>query len=215
MTTTLLQQLNREMARVVEQVRQSLVQISNGRRGVGAGTIWRPDGLIITNAHVVHGRSRKLKVTLPGGETLPARLLARDKNCDLAALSVEATNLPTIELSGSKPLQPGEWVLALGHPWGVVGAVTAGAVIDVGPAVEGGLPGGEFVQVGLHMRPGHSGGPLVDAHGRLVGVSTMINGPDVGLAIPLHVVKTFLRRELGTVGEAQPKAEAVEALVYI
>jgi serine protease Do len=192
----LLQQLNLEMSAVVENVRRSLVQITNGQRGTGAGTIWHADGLIVTNAHVVGRRS--LRATLPDGRTLPVRLLARDASCDLAALAVDATGLPTSELGQSKQLQPGQWVLALGHPWGVAGAVTAGVVIGVGPPPEMPLPQRELIQVGLRLRPGHSGGPLVDVHGRLVGINTMMAGPEVGLAVPVHVVKTFLRQALGS-----------------
>lgn len=191
------QQLNGEMSAVVAKVRDSLVQISNGRGGAGAGTIWHADGLIITNHHVITGRS-SLKVTLPDGRTLPARLLASDPDHDLAALSVNANNLPTIALGDSKQLQPGQWVLAVGHPWGVPGAVTAGIVIDMGLPPEIPPSQGEFIQVGLPLRPGHSGGPLVDVHGRLVGINTMITGPSVGLAVPIHIVKAFLRERLGS-----------------
>jgi serine protease Do len=201
------QQLNGDMSEIVETVRRSLVQISNGR-GAGAGTIWHADGLIITNAHVIAGR-HALKVTLPDGRTLPARVLAADTDHDLAALSIEAINLPTITPGESKQLQPGQWVLAVGHPWGVLGAATAGIVINTGPPPE--MPGtrGEFVQVGLQLRPGHSGGPLVDVQGRLVGINTMITGPEVGLAVPVHTVKAFLRQALGSASPAPTIAEPV------
>jgi len=187
-----LQQLNQEMASVVDRVRRSLVQVGNGRRGAGAGTVWHPEGLILTNAHVV-GR-RRLHVTLPDGRTLPARLLAHDPALDLAALSVDASDLPIIELGDSRQLKPGQWVLALGHPWGVPGAVTGGIVIGAGLPPEMAISGPELIHVSLHLRPGHSGGPLVDTRGRLVGINTMIAGPDVGLAVPVHVVKAFLRQ---------------------
>lgn len=88
-------------------------------------------------------------------------------------------------------------MLALGHPWGVTGAVTAGVIIGVGPVLEMSLPQQELIQVSLHLRPGHSGGPLVDVHSRLVGINAMMPGPDVGLAVPVHAVKDFLRRALG------------------
>lgn len=202
------QQLNGDMSGVVADVQRSLVQISNGRGGAGAGTIWHADGLIITNAHVVAGH-QALKVTLPDGRTLPARVLATDSSRDLAALSVEASDLPTITVGDSRQLRPGQWVVAVGHPWGVPGAATAGIVIDTGAPPE--MPGGrgEFVQVGLHLRPGHSGGPLVDVEGRLVGLNTMITGPEVGLAIPVHAIKTFLRRALGSPGPAPDVPELV------
>jgi S1-C subfamily serine protease len=192
--SNLLQQLNDELAGVAERARRALVNISNGRRGDGAGTIWHPDGLILTNAHVV--RLHSPRVTLPDGRTLPARLLAHDSNLDLAALAVDAQGLPAIELGDSQQLQPGQWVLAMGHPWGVAGAATAGVVIGLGPSLEMAMPGRELIHVGLHLRPGHSGGPLVDIAGRLVGVNTMMAGPDVGLAVPVHVAKTFLRQAL-------------------
>jgi serine protease Do len=190
----LLQQLNAELSDTTEATRHSLVSISNGRRGAGAGTIWHPEGLILTNAHVV--RLRSPQVTLPDGRTTPARVLAHDVNLDLAALGVDASHLPTIELGQSQRLRPGQWVLALGHPWGVTGAATAGVVIGMGPPPEMSMPGRELLHVGLHLRPGHSGGPLVDTEGHLVGINTMMVGPDVGLAVPVHVIKAFLHQSL-------------------
>jgi serine protease Do len=183
------------MADIVSEVRRTLVQVRNGRSGAGAGTVWHPDGLILTNAHVI--RMRSIHVVLPDGQTLPARVLAHDRALDLAALGVDASGLPAIGLGGSRQLQAGDWVLALGHPWGVLGAVTAGVVAGAGA----GLPemprsDREWIAVSLHLRPGYSGGPLVDAQGRLVGINTIMAGPDVGLAVPVHVVKAFLRRSL-------------------
>ena len=190
----LIQELNDEMSGAVEDVRRSLVSIHNGHGGAGAGTIWRPDGLVITNAHVVRGR-HGLKVTLPDARTLPARLLAHDDQHDLAALAVDAEGLPTIQVGDSRLLKAGQWVMAIGHPYGVAGAVTAGIVIGEGAELpEVASRGREWIAVSLHMRPGHSGGPLVDIDGRLVGINTMITGPDVGMAVPVHVVKEFLRR---------------------
>jgi serine protease Do len=199
--STLLQQLNLEMSTTVENIRRSLVKISNGRHGAGAGTLWHPDGLIITNAHVV--QRGPINVILPDGRTLPARRLASDEARDVAALAIDATGLPTIELGNSKQLQPGDWVLALGHPWGVSGAVTAGMVIDVGQPLEISAFKREMIQIGLHLRPGHSGGPLVDADGRLVGINTMMAGPDVGLAVPVHVVKNFLHHHLDSKAKSE------------
>jgi serine protease Do len=186
--------LNHELSSVAEQAHRSLVTISNGRRGAGAGTIWHPDGLILTNAHVVQLHSPR--ITLPDGRSFAGRVLAHDPKLDLAALTVDASDLPTIELGHSKQLRPGDWVLAMGHPWGVTAAATAGVVIGLGPPLEMSMPGRELIHVGLHLRPGHSGGPLMDIQGRLVGINTMMAGPDVGLAVPVHVVKAFLRDAL-------------------
>ncbi len=189
-----LQQLNGEMARVVAGVQRSLVRISNGREGQGAGTIWSADGLVLTNAHVV--RRSSLKVTLPDGQTLAARIVARDPDRDLALLSVEASGLPAIEPGDSQNLRPGEWVFALGHPWGVRGAATAGIVIGSGADMPEMPTEREWIMVSLRLRPGNSGGPLVDARGRLIGVNTMMTGPEVGVAIPVHVAQAFVRQAM-------------------
>lgn len=187
--------LNIDAAATVDCASSSLVRVRNGRRGAGAGTIWHPQGLIVTNAHVV-GRG-PVKVDLPGDRTLPAQIMAADAERDLAALRVEASDLPTIQLADSRAVRPGQWVLALGHPWGVTGAATAGVVIGMGRQWPEMLPAGrDWIVTSLHMRPGHSGGPLIDVRGRLLGINTMINGPDVGLAIPVHVVVEFLRKAL-------------------
>ena len=204
----LLQQIDADLSAVVVKTRQSLVEISNGRRGQGAGTIWHSDGLIVTNAHVVHGQTPK--VTLPDGRVLAAKVLAQDPSLDVAVLKVDATGLPTVELGESSKLRAGEWLLALGHPWGVEGAATAGVVIGVGAdwpelpqpgrgrtsQVSAGHASGEWLVANLHLRPGHSGGPMVDAYGRLVGINTMMAGPGVGVAVPVHVVKRFLQQTL-------------------
>lgn len=193
---SLLASLNADMADAIDRVHRSLVHISNGR-GAGAGTIWHPDGLIVTNAHVVHGR-HDLKVSLPDGRRLPARLLVADPDRDLAALSADATDLPTIEIGDSRQVRPGQWVMAVGYPWGIQGSVTSGVVIGSGDALPEMRPGRDWIALSLHMRPGHSGGPLVDSQARLIGINTMITGPDVGFAIPVQTVKLFLKEALGS-----------------
>jgi S1-C subfamily serine protease len=199
--SNLLQQLNSEISSVVEMARRSLVKVGNGRNGAGAGTILHASGLILTNAHVV--RQEAITVTLPDERQLPARVLAYDPELDLAALSVDTENLSTIELGDSKSLRPGQLVLALGHPWGVAGAVSAGPIITIGPHPEIPRAQREFVQAGLQLRPGHSGGPLVDVQGRLIGINTMITGPEVGLAVPIHIAKDFLHNHLGSKSTSQ------------
>lgn len=206
---TVLERLNEEAASVVDKVRESLVEVHSGQGAFGSGVICHPDGLIVTNAHVVH--SRQPSVRLWDGRTLPARIIALDRERDLAALVIRAEGLRPIELGDSAALRPGEWVLSVGHPWGIAGAATAGAVIgtEAGPQplAYGGAPlvsqGGPPVSQGrdeerwlvanLPLRPGHSGGPMVDSAGRLVGINTMITGPEIGMAVPVAAVKAFLR----------------------
>ena len=187
------------MSSAIATARRALVEIRNGHGGAGAGIIVHADGLILTNAHVI-GR-RGLKVSLPDGRTLPAQLIAYDREHDLAALKVDATDLPAIEFGDSKNLRAGEWVMAIGHPWGVTGVATAGIVIGSGTEFPEFQTGGrEFIVASVHLRPGHSGGAMIDSAGKLIGINVMINGPDVGMAIPAHVVKQFLRE----VEKAQP-----------
>ncbi len=211
MFSSLLQQLNQEMDRVVAAGRRSLVEVQTEGIGGGAGTIWHPDGLVLTNAHVA--TRPYVRVVLPDGSARPGRVLARDSALDIAALVVDAGGLTAIELGDSQGLQPGHWVVALGHPWGVAGAAAAGVVIGAGRDLPE-LPASdrEWIAVGLPLRPGNSGGPLLDAQGRLVGINTMMAGPQVGMAVPVHLVKAFLRRELGrrsgSAGEAQVAGRA-------
>ena len=199
---TLMESLNSEIADVVGRVRSSLVGISNGRLGAGAGTIWDTDGLILTNAHVA-GRGTP-QVTLADGRRYAATLLARDEGLDLAALAIDATDLPAIALGESSRLQTGQLVQALGHTWGTVGAVTAGVVIGQGSAWPE-LPRSkrEWIGISLNLRPGNSGGPLIDVYGRLVGINTVMTGPEAGFAVPVHVAKAFLH-------EAGPASQGAE-----
>lgn len=191
-----LEQLNAAFAGVLNGVSASVVQVRDQSRGAGAGTIWRSDGLIVTNAHVV--RRGPLQVALNDGRVLDAKLVARDEQHDLAALSVDARDLPTIQFGSSAELHSGQWVMALGHPWGIANAATSGVLIHVGRHAE--LPAGNdhWIVADLHLRPGNSGGPLVDAQGRLIGVNTLMTGPGVGVAVSVDAVKAFLAQVTGT-----------------
>lgn len=189
--TAFLEDLNKEMSGVVELVRRSLVQVINGRRGAGAGVVWRKDGIIVTNAHVV--RKESPEIILPDGSSTTAKVLAMNPELDLAALRVSDGDLMPISVRDTSDLSAGEWVFALGHPWGVEGAATGGVVIGFGAQIpENPRPHQEWIAVNLPLRPGHSGGALVDAQGRLIGINAIMSGPSVGLAIPAHVVEAFL-----------------------
>ena len=195
--STLLTSLNEEMAALSETAQRSLVHVRTGGQGGGAGTIWHPDGLIVTNAHVVN--NGHLQVTLADGRELWARLLASEPDLDVAVMAVEASGLPAIALGESRSLRPGQWVVAMGHPFGVRGAATAGTVVGVGSDhPEGPARGREWIALSLRLRPGNSGGPLLDAEGRLVGINTVMAGPGTGMAVPVHVAKAFLHRALGS-----------------
>jgi S1-C subfamily serine protease len=191
-----LEGLSSDWSEMVERVRPSLVHVIVQGRRAGAGTIWHPQGLIVTNAHVVERGG--LRIQCLDGAELDANLVAADPRLDLAALSVEAVSLPEIELGTSRQLRPGELVMALGHPWGVAHAATLGMVIGVGSDLpESPLPGREWIAVSLHLRPGHSGGALIDGRGRLIGINTIMAGPDIGMAIPVDVAKRFVQDAIG------------------
>ena len=170
-----------ELARVTVEVR------SHGRgaggAAVGAGVIWHPDGLILTNAHVAH---RDVTVVLADGRARSARLVARDPQRDLAALVVDATGLPAAEIGDSGALRVGELVLAVGNPLGLVRALSAGLVHAVGPRA---------IHADLRLAPGNSGGPLADARGRVVGLNAMIVG-GLAVAVPSREAQRFVREQL-------------------
>ena len=206
--TALLSQLNSDLGEVANKARKSLVQVAAGRRGSGSGVILGADGLVVTNAHVVSERKgrhpmRDLRLTLPAGVVVAARLLAKDDGLDVAVLQIEAPDgelpeLHPIELGDSQSLRPGQWVMAMGYPWGVAGAAAGGIVIGAGPDLpESPGIGRDWIAVDLSLRPGYSGGPLVDHQGRLIGMSTMMAGLDVGMAVPAHVIKEFVKEAIG------------------
>jgi serine protease Do len=191
--TAWLDRLGEDTAAVVERALESLVSVRNGRRGAGAAVIWDDRGTLVTNAHVA-GRDR-LQVRLADGREAPAETVAVDGAHDLAALHVDLQPLRPVERGDARRLRPGEWVYALGHPWGIEGAATGGTVIGSGvdlPELDD--RGKEWLVIGVHLRPGHSGGPVIDSAGRLVGLNAMMTGPEVGAAIPVHVVEAFLRQ---------------------
>lgn len=205
MASNLLQQLSDEMADIHGAIRRSLVQITDKQTSIGAGTVWHKDGLIVTNAHVIaerdpHGfvRTRSLSVIVSDGREFTVQVIGMDVENDIAALAVNADDLPTIAIGDSRAVRPGQMVMAMGHPWGVRDGLTAGVVIGVGADLPEMQPGREWIALNLQLRPGHSGGPVVNSAGKLIGINTMISGPEVGFAVPVHVVKDFLKDTLGS-----------------
>jgi serine protease Do len=172
---------------VAEQLRRSTVLIEAGDRGSGAGVIWAGDGLIVTNAHVARGSHAR--VELWDGRELEAGITSRDPQLDLAALRINANDLPQISSADSSKLRPGELAIAIGNPLGFVGALTTGVIHAVGPL--GGIGSRTWVQANVRLAPGNSGGPLADARGRVIGINTMVAGR-LALAIPSNDVHQFL-----------------------
>lgn len=188
------QRLNEDMAGVVESVATSVVQLVGQEGSLGAAVVWRSDGLLVTNAHVAVGQRgpRALQAVFHDDQRLPVRLLAYDLTRDLAALYVERADLTAIAIGDSSRLRAGDYLMALGHPWGVIDGLTGGVLIGRGTQLPE-MQGQEWLAVDMQMRPGHSGGALFNAAGQLVGINTLIRGPEVSFAVPVNAVKLFMR----------------------
>jgi serine protease Do len=160
----------------------------------GSGFIINANGTIVTNNHVVKD-AKSVSVTLSDGTTLPAHIVGRDPRTDLAVLKVDAKKpLPYIQLGDSAKVRVGEWVVAMGNPFGLGGTVTAGIVSAKGRDIGEG-PYDQFIQIDAPINQGNSGGPLFTQDGKVVGVNSAILSPNggsigIGFAIPSNVVKT-------------------------
>ena len=175
--------LNEELVAVAEALNRSTVQVQSRRFGGGSGVIWHYGGLIITNAHVIRGMGAKVK--LSDKRVLNAVCIKRDTIRDLAALKVDATDLPAATIGDSDALKVGELVLAVGNPLGFVGAVTTGIIHATA------LFPRRWVEADIRLAPGNSGGALADAQGRVIGINTVIAG-GLALAVPSNTVERFL-----------------------
>jgi len=166
------------------------------QRATGSGFIIRGDGIILTNNHVVE-HAKEITVALSDSRELSAKVLGRDPKTDLAVLKVESKDpLPVVQLGDSDSLAVGDWVVAIGNPFGLNNTVTAGIVSAKGRAIGQG-PYDHFIQTDASINPGNSGGPLFDEHGNVVGINTAIfsqGGGNIGIgfAIPINLAKELV-----------------------
>jgi serine protease Do len=163
--------------------------------GQGSGFIISEDGYIVTNHHVV-GDADRVSVELMDGREYEAELIGTDPRTEVALIKIDEKNLPTLPLGNSDNLQVGEWVLAVGSPFGLSHTVTAGIVSARGRGNVGIVDYADFIQTDASINPGNSGGPLVNLDGQVVGLNTAIisrsggnNG--IGLAVPINMVKNI------------------------
>ncbi len=169
---------------MVERMLPGVVQVRSAGRGGGAGVVWRTNGVIVTNDHVI-GRSERIEVALRDGRTFTAAVAARNAALDLALLQVEADDLPAALVGDSSGLRVGELVFAIGHPWGQRDLVTAGIVSGLGEIdMTGTNRTAQYIRSDVRLAPGNSGGPLINAHGEVIGINAMVFGGDLGVAIP-------------------------------
>jgi serine protease Do len=159
----------------------------------GSGFIINPDGLIVTNNHVVKNASR-ITVTLDDGTTVPAKVVGADPRTDIALLKISVDHkLPFLQLGNSDKAEPGEWVIAIGNPFGLSETVTAGIVSALGRNIGDG-PYDQFLQIDAPINEGNSGGPLLTQDGKVIGMNTAILSPSggsigIGFAIPSNMIR--------------------------
>jgi serine protease Do len=204
-----LARFNTLLADLAEQLRPGLVHVrvsraaekkkdddespGEPRRSSGSGFVIDPSGLVVTNAHVVDG-AESLQVRLADGRRFAGKVIGKDSRVDLALVKVDgATELTVLPLGDSNRVRVGEFVLALGHPFGLEQSVSFGIVSRKGAPLTIAAPGFDFLQTDAAINPGNSGGPLVNMAGEVVGVNSMAarNG-SIGFAIPVNLVKLLL-----------------------
>jgi len=179
--TALLDAYSKAVTKVVEQVGPSVVRLDirqNGRghAGSGSGVILSPDGLVLTNSHVVQG-AKRADVTVLDGRSFSGRVLGDDPDTDLALVRIdEDATLPAAKLGNSKKLKPGEIAIAIGNPLGFDASVTAGVISALGRSLrsKSGRLIEDVIQTDAALNPGNSGGPLVSSQGEVIGINTAI-----------------------------------------
>lgn len=163
------------------------------QRSLGSGFVISKDGYIFTNNHVIE-RADEIQIRLSDGREYRAEVRGTDKTTDIALLKIDAENdLPVAKLGSSADLRVGEWVIAIGNPFGLAQTVTAGIVSATGRVIGAG-PYDDFIQTDASINPGNSGGPLFNLEGEVVGINTAIvaQGQGIGFAIPIDMAKEIL-----------------------
>jgi len=165
------------------------------QRSLGSGFIIDKEGYIVTNNHVIENAD-KIKVKLNNGKEFDAEIIGRDPNTDIALIKIKpARHLPAVKVGDSDALKVGQWVIAIGSPFGLEHTVTAGIVSAKGRVIGSG-PYDDFIQTDASINPGNSGGPLINMNGDVIGINTAIvaGGHGIGFAIPINLAKGIINQ---------------------
>ncbi len=182
------------LADLVERVRTQVVAIENGHRGAGAGTLVAPDRVLTNNLVAVRDR---LTIVFRSGKQVSGVVRARDPEIDLALIEAPSNGQPGLAIATADSIRTGHLVMAVGHPLGHRDVVTVGIISSLETArTDGPRSKIPVIRSDVVLLPGNSGGPLVNAHGALVGINTLVIGGDQGYAIPADLVRTFLADHL-------------------
>jgi serine protease Do len=182
-------ELSDALGELTREVARSVVLVRGSMGSAGSGVIWDQPGLVITNHHVVPGPLAEL--TVAGGRRVRARVVRRAPALDLAALQVETTLDERVQVGDSEALRVGDLLVAVGNPMGERNAPSLG-ILASAP--------GDILRLSITLRPGNSGGALVNARGQVVGIPHMVTGNGLALAVSTHSVRQFLN---GATGEQE------------
>jgi serine protease Do len=187
------------ITRAVQQVSPAVVLVETGR-GSGSGVIVRPEGVILTNAHVV-AQAQAVTVTLADGRRLPGTIIGRDPSVDVAVVRVPLTNAQVAPLGDSDRLVVGQTAIAIGNPLGFERTVTVGVVSALNRSLRGSTLE-PLIQTDAAISPGNSGGPLLDSQGRVIGINTAVirveGAEGLGFAVPINLARDVANQLLET-----------------
>jgi serine protease Do len=201
---TMTEKINTALEALSRKILPALVVVKSHRHRAGAGVIWHADGLILTNHHVLGKRSAWVQIE--DGRNLQAKVLADEADLDLALLQIPVIGLPAIEVEEDLP-RVGELVFAFGHPWGQRGMITSGVISALVSAQTQARRSLTLLRTDVPLAPGSSGGPLVSARGKMVGINNMVVGGDQSVAIPAQTIRSFVDNVLAAAQDQEWRQE--------